>query len=542
MTPESSALGSKSQQVFLIPELATRVLDFSATQDCARLLQTCRTLYKLAIPYVWKNVNNARRLLLLLDRAVEARTPSSQQTEPLDVFLLGTMYANNAFARFEVYAPYVKSLDVYGNTRRHFKVIGWKVLIARARNQALLPNLHTIIVQTSYDSCGHDHLMWVETFISPSLVNLAITPDKPGLAPNISYDAASAIMKTILPQVPRLRKIELFPDYDPGNDVSHYRESTLLALLSADPFYTYIRGADCLQHLSGSLGWVNEEPLLILGQLPRLETITLFGHDIDNFNLDSNFELPQDFFPSLHGLYLRGLCHHDAASILRLKPMLKGLKSLELHINMDELEPEGHDEWLAEIVFPCLIDAPRTEKLEIYPAADAANRLGPFVIDRPSLMVFSPLPLRVLHLRNLVLGSDALQLNLNDIWPSLIHLEIPGQLVALAGLPKFVAIPRLQHLELQLDLQSEPVAKPYAPGESSLVALVASKGGTMCSNSANIDFVASTLLSVAPRLTSVIWPTPGKSASKDEVRQYERAKILNGRLSSLREINTLRSI
>ncbi|KAG8792090.1 hypothetical protein FRC12_007201 [Ceratobasidium sp. 428] len=313
-----------------------------------------------------------------------------------------------------------------------------------------------------------------------------------------------------------------------------------LALLSEDPFYTYIRGATNLQHLSGSLGWMNEEPILILAQLPCLETITVSG--FDDFSLGFNFELPQDSFPSLRGLYLHGLYPPNVERILRLEPLFEGLKSLELHINMDEFEDEDidYDEWLAEIFFPCLVDVPHVEKLKIYTAARAEFRLDPFVIDRASLMFFSHLPLRVLHLHNLVLGSDALQLNLNDVWSSLIRLEIPGQPVSLAGLAKFVAIPCLQHLEVQLDLRRESL--PDCDLESSLTTLIASKGGKVCSNFADVGFVARTLLSIVPHLTCVTWSKPGEDATKDEVRQYECAEFLNGYLSSLRDINTLQSM
>ncbi|KAG8792089.1 hypothetical protein FRC12_007200 [Ceratobasidium sp. 428] len=160
-------------------------------------------LYKLAIPYVWEEVDNARQLLLLLDAAFENPI---DDPEPREVSLLDTVRSSNAFARFDVYAPYVKSLDVYGNKRKRFKITGWKVLIARSRNHVLLPNLHTLVTQTSCDSHGPDQIMWVAAFNSPSLVNLLIAPSELGGGPAISYEAASVVMRTISPQISKLRK------------------------------------------------------------------------------------------------------------------------------------------------------------------------------------------------------------------------------------------------------------------------------------------------------------------------------------------------
>ncbi|KAG8796178.1 hypothetical protein FRC12_003769 [Ceratobasidium sp. 428] len=384
--------------------------------------------------------------------------------------------------------------------------------------------------------------MWIGAFASPSLVNLLITPSEPGRAPTISYEAASVLMKGILPQVPKLEKLGLFPDYEVGK-YGDEGESNFLAMLSGDQFYMYITGATSLRHLSGSLAWIDDEPLLVLGQLPYLETITVSSADEVSMALE--FKLPEDSFPSLRGLFLHKMNPFFAMPILGLTPLLRGLTSLDLHIVMGLLDEEGvdSDSWLADF-FPCLANAPRVENLKIYLEGQTKHEpIEPFEIDEDALDTMSQLPLQYLQLRDLVLGSETLQnMDLDVAWPSLTHLEIPAQSVSLTGLAKFVAIPSLQHLELQLDLQRESVPEYYDLGQSSLVTLVTSKGGKVCSKFADVDFVARALLSMAPRLTCVTWPTPGKNTFKNEILQYERAEILNGYLSSLREINRLQSM
>ncbi|KAG8706656.1 hypothetical protein FRC09_002296 [Ceratobasidium sp. 395] len=538
--PESSLPGSKSQRVCSIPELAIRVFDFCASQDRAPLLQTCTMLYRIGIPYVWGEVDDARHLLLLVDGAFEKMMWGVEKGTPRDVSLVDAFRRSNPFTRFDIYAPHVKSLNVYGRKRKLFKVTGWKALISRARSQALLPNLHTLVMQTSCDRHGPDQPMWVGAFASPSLVNLLITPSEPGEAPTISYEAASVLMKNILPHVSQLQTIGLFPDYQVGR-YGDEGESNFLAMLSEDHFYMYLAGATSLRHLSGSLAWTGNESLLILGKLPYLETITMSLADEAGMDLD--FQLPEDSFPSLRGLFFHKMDPIFASLTLHLTPLLRGLTSLHLHIIMglvDETEFE-HDLWLAEMFFPCLADAPHVENLKIYVEGDAKDGvIEPFEIDEPVLDIMSHLPLQYLQLRGLVLDSEALQMDLNSVWPLLTHLEIPAQPVSLAGLPKFIAISCLQHLEVQLDLRREDFPEPYDL-ESSLTTLAASKGGKVCSNFADVDFVVHVLLSVAPNLTHVTWPTPGGGASKNEVRQYECAEFLNGYLLSLRETSTLRS-
>ncbi|KAG8792088.1 hypothetical protein FRC12_007199 [Ceratobasidium sp. 428] len=535
---QNSLSSLSSQRVFSIPELATRVFDFSASQDRARLLRTCRMLYKIALPYVWEEVEDTRHLLLLLKGASDNSIWSAEKTESPDVNIVWAFERSHPFTRFDIYAPYVKSLDIYGRKRKHFKVLGWKVLITRARNQALLPNLHTLIIQTSCDSHGPDQPMWVAAFASPSLVNLSIVPSEPGETPTISWAAASVLMKHVLPFASKLQKIGLFPDDDVGNHANN-GESHFLAMLSEDPFYEYVRSATNLRHLSGSLAWTDDKSLLILGQLPYLETITLSG--ADDFRMN-NFKLPTDYFPSLHGLYFHNMHPLFAEQMLWTKSLLKGLTSLDLHLTMDLLDDSevSRDEWLITEFFPCLADAPRVEKLKIYLEED--TKPEPYEIGESVLDILSELPLQHIQLRGLVLDSEALQMDLDNIWPSLTHLEILEQSVSLAGLPKFAAIPCLQHLELQLDLRRETLPELYSLGESNLTTLAASKGGKVCSKFADVDFVARALLSIAPSLMCVTWPTPEGSAPKNEVRQHECVEFLNGQLSSLREINMLRSM
>ncbi|KAG8702523.1 hypothetical protein FRC08_003436 [Ceratobasidium sp. 394] len=540
MTSRNSALISKSQRTFSTPELVTRILDFSATQSRARLLQTCKILYKAAIPYVWEHVDSAWYLLLLLDAAFEKPMWDARTTEPPEICLLDTHRRNNPFLRFEIYAPYVKSLDVYGRKRKLFDVSGWKVLISRAQQQVLLPNLHTLTIQTLCDSHGPDQLMWIETFASPALTNLLIVPSVPSEAPTISYAAASSIMKTLKPHLPRLQRLSLFPDYEVGG-YADKGESNFLALLSGNPFHTYMADATSLRHLSGTLAWTDSESLLILAQLPHLETITIHS-GVDEAGMNAGFKLPKNSFPSLRGLYLYNVPPFFVGPIMCLKPLLRGLTSLDLHINMDRLDSTeiDHHDWLNEDFFPCLASALHITELKIWAELGTENSDSPYVIDDTVLPMFSHLPLQSLLLRDMVLPSEALQLDLGTIWPSLTRLEIPGQRVSLASLPRFATLHRLQYLELELDLRNEPIPELHGLKQPALTTLVTSKGGKMCSRFADIDSVARSLLAILPGVTCVTWPEPKEGAPMEEIRQHEFAEYLNGHLSSLREIRALR--
>ncbi|KAG9091023.1 hypothetical protein FS749_000120 [Ceratobasidium sp. UAMH 11750] len=301
MSSEITNFTSESLQVFSIPELASLVSSLSATQDCARLLRTCKLLYEVALPYVWEHVDGALNLLELMESSYTM--PKGYLEQPhTEIALSDNFYESNPFSRFDVYAPHVKSLDVYGRNRQVFKVTGWAILVSRAHQRVLLPNLHTIVIQTKprEDSFGPDQAMWIGAFASPSLINLLITPSRPRVAPTVSYAAASFILRSVMVHRPALRRLGLYPHMEIGN-FGEEGESSFLAFLSGAPFYQYVAGVTSLRHLSGILAWFEDEALKVIGQLTHLETISIYS-GFDEPGAHGELEMADDSFPSLRGL------------------------------------------------------------------------------------------------------------------------------------------------------------------------------------------------------------------------------------------------
>ncbi|KAG8719232.1 hypothetical protein FRC09_011445 [Ceratobasidium sp. 395] len=525
----------KSHKVFSIPELATLVVRFSTKQERARLVRTCRTLYNIAVPFVWETVCGAQRLLLLVDQA-GTYCHNDEQT----IFLKESFRAaRNAFARFDFYASHVKYLDVYGPKGKILRVAGWKVLVARARQQVLLPNLHTFIIKTARGTNGLHQSMWVGTFSSPSLVNLLVTDGSLRNTPTVSYPAASFMMKSLVAHYPKIKKLELFPSHTTGN-YPEDGESSLLAFLCGDPFYQYAAHLADLRHLTCNFAWLEEPALRVLGQLPHLENIDVYGaHD----PLTESSVLPENSFPSLRRLHLHLAHPWDAVRTLNITQMVKGLTSLHVSLGvMDSIDIQ-HDEepWFIDAFCPLLLNAPRLTDLWIDANPCGMDEDDP-EIDEPVLRIFQTLPLKSLYLGRIVLTEEALRLNLALVWPSVTRLCIPKQPVSLSMLSLFALLPELHHLELELNLDQFELEcnKTTSP----LATLQASPASILCSNLQEANQIIRALVDVFPNLTHMNWPTNGRGVpsryDNTYEHKYQHISFVNGHLAALLELFKLK--
>ncbi|KAG8719231.1 hypothetical protein FRC09_011444 [Ceratobasidium sp. 395] len=333
------------------------------------------------------------------------------------------------------------------------------------------------------DSDTLNQPMWVGAFSSPSLVNLLIADGDLWDASIVSYNAASFMTKSLAARHPKLERLELFP-----SPVADYHvdegESTLLAFLSGDPFYEYAAHFTSLKHLSCTFAWFEGPALQILGQLPRLEIIDVSGVD-DRLETMSP-ELSKDSFPSLRSLCLHLPYPSDASKTLMITQMVKGLTSLRILLNMEEVTSGINNRpSLMGQFFPLLLNAPHVTDLWIN--ADANGELKDEIeIDGSALEIFRHLPLKSLHLGQIYLSDEALQLDLALVWPSISRLSIPKHPTSLIQLSLFAMLPELRHLELQL-MDHDEFKLEYGGTASGLTVLQAGPNSEFCWNPQRVD-------------------------------------------------------
>ncbi|KAG9080191.1 hypothetical protein FS749_008089, partial [Ceratobasidium sp. UAMH 11750] len=167
---------AQSSRIFKNREILTLICSFSRVSDCARLSRTCKTVFKVSAAFVWKNVDGAQHLLSLLGATQKFYKKDSRD---LSRIVIGTASSSSVdFSRFDIYAPYVRILRVYGpGNGSYYRVEGWKHLAVRTQQRLLLPRLSSIVIQSSKSDAKSNALLWIKTFISPSLRSIQVVPD-----------------------------------------------------------------------------------------------------------------------------------------------------------------------------------------------------------------------------------------------------------------------------------------------------------------------------------------------------------------------------
>ncbi|KDN47116.1 hypothetical protein RSAG8_03893, partial [Rhizoctonia solani AG-8 WAC10335] len=121
----------------LIPELLNLVLVYLDRSDYAKLVSISQHWFHCVVPLLWQNVTGLTRLFSLVPntKVTIKRETGTDATERI-VFINIPRRAN--FGRFELYAKFVKALDVCDI----YKFRGEKEVSAYcgSRNHPLLPN------------------------------------------------------------------------------------------------------------------------------------------------------------------------------------------------------------------------------------------------------------------------------------------------------------------------------------------------------------------------------------------------------------------
>ncbi|KAG8738011.1 hypothetical protein FRC10_007404 [Ceratobasidium sp. 414] len=532
---EATTITPKASRVFEVPELLSLICSFARTSDCARLSRTCRTAFNVAVAFVWDQTNGQHLLLLLgATRIVSTnKTTGSKST----IIKIGSP-SPAKFSRFDVYAPYVRELDVYGPTYHHYQVDGWDRLILHARQRPLLPNLSSIIFHSFADVHGSDELVWVKTFISSSVTKVGAIAGNfkfPTYMPSLVVDV---IMSTVAECCPRLLKLSLFPTPDHLSDKPKASDN-LLGFLWRRPYHESLSRLPNLVELTCSMGMFERDSLLVISSLPALRRLTVFGFDgVPVLHTDS---LSSESFPTLHELQLAELDRECLTSVLRLPPLMSHLTHLELDYQLDEPgsdDEEDQGERIALDVLSRLEDSPRLRSLDLN-----VNFFGePHDIGRKDVMeIFSKLPLESITLGGMRVGYLTYNAeHLKTAWLNVTSVHMPDQLGSPNVLRHFAQLPRLQYLEVNLCLEIV-VDCPNEVSLCPLHTLESSDDGDIAHEPEDLGPIGDFLLTLFPNLGKVVWPRAQKNGPPEAAAQERFVGFLNQYMALKREVEGLKA-
>ncbi|KAF8595576.1 hypothetical protein BDV93DRAFT_611349 [Ceratobasidium sp. AG-I] len=434
-------------KIFTTPELLKSIYAHASNKDYFSLLFTNKLGFFTAIEFIWSHVDGVIHLLKLIPGTTMLLSGANHLT---DVRLPPKPSATQ-FSRFDLYAPLVRSLDVYSKQEPAFKTTGWQALNWRRERQPLLPALSRLVVsQTGVSTVEYtQQTMWICLLLSPSLKIIQISHALNET--EISGLAASTILQGVIKTCPQLQILTLFPS-NPIDvpDAKAEEQEFLLHLLEPKSVYYYFASLQNLCQLETGPLALESEGLQALGSLPRLKHLVIrFSF---NRTLDSDRSIPDGhrgshLFPALEQLTLNQPNYEEVETVLHLKPLVQNLTRFNLSMNSEILG------WAAEVVVPCLGNLVCVTELVVdfdcYPSFSAMHEYDD-VSDLSTLGIFATLPLQTLDLRGAVFDNAV---DFAATFPNLTRLAVRNQVVSAYDLSSFATIPKLEYLAVSLHVQ-----------------------------------------------------------------------------------------
>ncbi|KAG8736927.1 hypothetical protein FRC12_017360 [Ceratobasidium sp. 428] len=418
-----------------ITELVHAICSFLDERSCANLLGVSRHLYAAVLPLVWEDVDFKHVLRLIPGMSM---TPDDPEAHCI-VFNFPTI---SDISRFNVHSPLVKTLRTSHAYAINFPG-KWPGLSSGSTAQPLLPNLQRLIINSRGLVDVAAVVDWIPRLLHTGLLGLEMfllkpTGDverkyHPWMDSNTSFDLISQISRTC----PHLKVLRMFPKEIYRQEVGDCAKTWKLI-----GNWQHLRSFT----FSGTL--VHNELLVALGQLPRLETLSLCSDQRDRVSEHqyNMLNVPGDSFTSLRHLYLHRLNQNTMSCLCQVSTLFRYLATLAISFESsflasgDTLNAER-----ANITIRCLgQNSPHLQNFTVHTRAGD----GRFVTSRSTIDKFRCMPLRYLELDGIAIDLD----------PYLDHAEsesetrstdVPrGRLLRVGWKDFLISVPHLEELHL----------------------------------------------------------------------------------------------
>ncbi|KAG9119738.1 hypothetical protein FRC07_005082 [Ceratobasidium sp. 392] len=358
------------------------------------------------------------------------------------------------FGRFNIYAPYVKHLDLFRRSKYLKLVSGWNILIDYVNSgHVLLSNLVALDLQSPNGTyCKIFPYLWVLSFCSPKLESISIDRRLGPISPCIG----SALLQLLVDKCPSLSNLDFrLTDHD---FESEQDEFILPRSKTTDLIPNLLSPNSTLQHLSVSM-YFGDKYLSLIGDMKNLQCLEL--HD-DCTSVLTLVKPPPGSFPMLAALKLDYFGISAANFILANMPNLVSkvttLKCAFYETGEDDIHlpvSSTPSRFVAALNECC----PHITDLSLhFDPEDYAEGSYNETMNESTLLLLAKLPLRRLSIEAAAISpyahlkqtTSACQL-LTTIFPGLEVLRWMSQRANYEDLYLFKDMPNLIHLGLRLN-------------------------------------------------------------------------------------------
>ncbi|KAG8762088.1 hypothetical protein FRC11_011214 [Ceratobasidium sp. 423] len=524
-----------SQKFARVPELLTIVCAFLEPSERKKVASVSRGWFLAATPVIWKEIVGVHHLFALLPDVVIKSTGVNTIMIRLPPML--------DFTRFDLYAPLVKSLDLYGDSKITYDLSDWKIL--GRRQNPLLPHLSSLTMRCSRGSRGYgDQLMWTTLLASSSLREIRFMPSGKNrqYPPTVTPVVASLLLQGLATQCSDLRVLSIFPEpANVGATVQSERTLETFLALSKPPFHHYLSQFPQLRELACNEQILQRDVLPIVASLPLLVhlqiTASAIGIDPDDI------PLPDNAFPSLRRLSLHLASHEGTVDLWEIAA-LRQLTSLHVEFrDQHKDDQDDPDSWARNLLCTIAKNSPNLQHLYInFSLCDSCEDEPCNLGDIGLLGELSTLPLETVTLKSAWFGpyDPDVYDYIEDALAEVVELRMPAQPASAQELVKFAQLPRLQYLLLELDLTSgkEWDIPPIVPAGLALHTLESEDN---CMLLGDLVSLAKNLLRLWPNLQRVVYPED-ETPSGTKLIQSTLTESLNASIMMVREASKLKKM
>ncbi|KAF8604379.1 hypothetical protein BDV93DRAFT_507695 [Ceratobasidium sp. AG-I] len=477
-------------------ELLSLILDLSGVSTCARLASTSNRFFRAGAILVWKNLTTAKPLILLIPGAQEVEVKTNEYTirlppPPAD------------FSRFDVYAPFVHSLAIFGPDSPGFSIdSSWQTLIFRGRDSVLLPNLKSFALDHHFKE-DEEPILWVSAFVSPSLRDFRATKVQRETS-SVTSSTMSIILRRVAYGCSKLESLTLFV----GSLNSAQNNNRLLRVILEEPLSRTWQNFQSLSSLVTDVNTLDADSLSSLGQLPHLKFLDIHGTVLNH---------PRD-------LTIRKLHYDDILAIWNLEYLVEGVTCLTLLVRPWGIGASAAVQLSSEFLPVLSARTPQLTHLNILFMSHSPGN-NTMLVDIKHFKCLATLPLSWVVIKSICLydprtkkdEKSSFAKEIAALWPNVAVLKLPDQEMTTRSLHYFAALSNLRYLLLNIrwdkGWSSQGIIQPV-PGNLPLDILEFSRTMTR-------DFALGKVEELAKGDSSL-----GVSkCSEDGEAHYERGKI-----------------
>ncbi|KAG8792837.1 hypothetical protein FRC12_004708 [Ceratobasidium sp. 428] len=480
------------ETVFAVPELFLLIQSFLDRADNVALLSLSRQAFARAAPVVWESVE--LKQLLQLITGVQMAPPRSVLSSVHSIvqqYCTVTFPKSVELTRFRLYSSFVKVLRADGL---------YSIDYSDNLPTPLLPNLQRLVLHV-HGSAEAKYIDWVSRLLTPSLKELKLlsvdqqhTSEPHGFLDLawLDLDTYLSLVDKVSASCPQIQALRIFGAgqgqkglgwtdlwrnwitarhsqqmIDSVNSMSNHFHAFYPNYISFDK----LAGLHHLRSLSITIPYIGQAMLQNLGQLPRLDNLSLHINIPMLQPLDHTpITLPANSFPSLRHLALYR--PHPSVFELFLQPcsLFRNLLTARIHIESSQGDDRVTLRRLpSNAVVQCFSQS-SSALTNLTISSDAERNC--FTLFWPTINIFSHMPLKRLDLGSIqfnpvpiafAVEANGMQANLPHIqWkdflaavPLLEALVLSRQNVAVQDLQTILhMLPKLRSLVLcsiQLD-------------------------------------------------------------------------------------------